>query len=308
MHHLTSLDDIELKDAWVSIGTFDGVHLGHQEIIRKLTRGAHDRGLPAIVVTFFPHPAVVLHKRENAFYLTSPEERATLLGQYGVDFVITLPFNDEMAQLDANSFIDTIFHKVQFSTLVEGVDFALGRNRQGNLQSLIELGKKMNFQVVTVPSYNINGEIVSSSQIRSMLFSGQVRLVRDLLGRYYSLFGKVIKGDGRGKTFQIPTANLVIWHERAIPEGGVYACLAYHQDQTWYAVTNIGVRPTFEKTPVTPRVETHLLDFNREIYGELIMIEFIDRIRSEIRFEKKELLISQIQNDIIQARQILDSI
>ena len=308
MQHLTSLDDIDLNDAWVSIGTFDGVHRGHQEIIWKLTHGAHERGIPSVVVTFFPHPAIVLHKRTNAFYLTSPEERATLLGQLGVDFIVTLPFNEEIAQLDAYSFIDAIYRHIHFSTLVEGVDFALGRNRQGNLHSLAELGKRWNFQVVSVPSFSLNGEIVSSSQIRSLLFGGQVRLVKDLLGRYYSLFGKVIKGDGRGKKIKIPTANLEIWKERAIPAEGVYACLAHFQDRTWYAVTNIGVRPTFEKTPVAPRVETHLIDFDQEIYGEQMEIEFIERIRSELRFDDKDQLVSQIRSDIIQARQILVSI
>jgi riboflavin kinase/FMN adenylyltransferase len=218
-----------------------------------------------------------------------------------------MSFDDELSQLDADSFINRIQQRIQFSTLVEGIDFALGKNRTGNLHYLASLGKKQNFQVLPVPQLSINGEIVSSSQIRALLFAGQVDQAKNLLGRYYTLSGVVVKGDGRGKAIKIPTANLGIWKERAIPSGGVYACRAYYQDRVWNAVTNIGVRPTFEKTRVAPRVEVHLLDFDRDIYGENIKIEFITRIRAEMRFEDAEQLVKQIQHDILYARQIFES-
>lgn len=298
MQHLSSLKDIALNNAWLAIGTFDGVHRGHQEIVKKLVEGAHRDRVPAIVLTFFPHPAVVLKKRSKSFYLTLPEERAEILGEYGVDKVVTYPFNYKTSQLSAKEFITNIKKNINFSTLVVGSDFALGKNREGDVSYLKTLGREYTFYVLSIPPYRLSNEIVSSSRIRSLILSGQVHLVEPLLGRYYSITGKVIAGDGRGKKINVPTANLNIWHELTLPATGVYTSRVYYQNHWRGAVTNIGVRPTFISEPGNRVVETHILDFEDGIYDQQLKVEFINRIRDEMRFASVDELVSQIQADI----------
>ncbi|MGB9639754.1 MAG: hypothetical protein ACPL4H_02510, partial [Anaerolineales bacterium] len=176
----------------MSIGTFDGVHRGHQEIIRQLTQGAHQNDKPAIVVTFYPHPAKVLGKREGRYYLSTPEERAEDLGNLGVDIVISHPFNQEIAQLSAEEFIERLKKRLNFSELIVGYDFALGRNREGNVKKLAELSAKYHYSLKIVPALKIDGEIVSSSLLRNILAAGDIEKVNRLLGRPFRLRGKVI--------------------------------------------------------------------------------------------------------------------
>ncbi len=305
MQHYWSLEDIKINQSWISIGTFDGVHLGHQEIIRRLTTGAHKINLPAVVVTFFPHPAVVLGKVENRFYISTPDERADYLGSLGVDIVITHPFSIEISKISAHDFIKNIHQSLNFDKLIIGYDFALGKNREGNAERLRELGNEYNYDLLTIQPVKINGEIVSSSLVRLLLRDGEILRVNQLLGRLFQINGQVISGDGRGHLLGIPTANLDILPERALPKEGVYVCKALVNDQIYSAIVNIGIRPTFEYNPIAPRVEAHLLDFDEDLYGKLIRLEFIERLREEFRFPTKEALIEQIQKDILQARKIL---
>ncbi|MCX8062584.1 MAG: bifunctional riboflavin kinase/FAD synthetase, partial [Anaerolineales bacterium] len=289
----------------VSIGTFDGVHVGHQEIIRNLVTMARQTELPAVVVTFFPHPDRVLGKKEGRFYLSTPEEKAEILGNLGVDFVVTHPFNTEVANLSARDFLQNLKDQINFQHLVVGYDFALGRKREGTVTRLAELSHEIGFGLHVVPAVELNGEVVSSSLVRSLLNEGNIKKVNLLLGRPFSLSGMVIKGDGRGRTLGIPTANLDILAERAVPLQGVYVCHALVNRQRFGAVVNVGVRPTFEEDPVAPRVEAHLLDFNSDLYYESLTLEFLDRLREEKRFPSKEDLVKQIHQDILKARQIL---
>jgi riboflavin kinase/FMN adenylyltransferase len=308
MRHLTSLEELDLDGSWLSIGTFDGVHLGHQAIIQKLVGGARRQNLPAIVLTFFPHPAMVLNKRNQANFLTSPEERASLLGKLGVDIVITYPFSVEVSQLSAEAFVDRLYQNLRFSQLIVGYDFALGKGREGNVQRLEEIGKDHGFSVQAIQAVRIKDEVVSSSRIRNAIIQGRMGEAAALLGRRYSLSGEVVPGDGRGKLINIPTANLTIWPEKAIPKVGVYVCIACVDGHERGAVTNIGIRPTFEKSPVPMRVETHLMDFEGDLYGKMIELEFIDRIRDEMRFNGVEGLVGQIHRDIDKAQTILSSL
>ncbi len=306
MRHYYSLESAHLQGAWLTIGSFDGVHRGHQAITKQLTAGAHQQGAPAAVLTFYPHPAIVLGKRSDPFYLTSPRERAELLGLMGVDIVITHPFDLHLANLSAYDFMKYVQEYLDIRCLWIGYDFALGRGRQGNAEKLRQIGLELNYQVHVIEPITVNGEVISSSQIRSCLGNGDVQQVADLLGRPYRISGEVIQGDHRGHSLGFPTANLNVWTERAIPKAGVYICQSVVAGKTYATVTNIGVRPTFDESQRnSPSVEAHLLDFDQDIYGQTIDLDFIDRLRDEQHFPTPQALIAQVQQDIAQARKIL---
>jgi len=307
MQHYNSLNSVQLQDVWLTIGTFDGVHKGHQEIIRSLVSGARRAGALSAALTFFPPPAVVLKKRSDPYYLSSPAERAELLGRLGVDVVITHPFSPQLASQAAQDFMADVVAHLGLRHLCVGYDFALGRKREGDVHALQKLGEQFGYTLQVVPAVVVDGQVVSSSLVRSYLAAGEVDRAAGLLGRPYRIYGGVVPGDGRGKLLGIPTANLKVWNERAIPKAGVYACRATVNGQEWGAVTNIGVRPTFESQPVPPRVETHILDFSSEIYGQQLCLEFLKQLRDETRFPNPDALVEQIYRDISQAREVCES-
>jgi len=307
MQHFWSLDDVQLEDAWLTIGSFDGVHLGHQKVVGELAAGAHEKGAPAVALTFYPHLATVLRGYDYPFYLTTPEERAALLGELGIDIVITHPFDATTARTSARDFMVALQTHLNIQHLQVGYDFALGRDRGGTVETLRELGKELGYTLNRTEPLTAGGDIVSSSRIRFLLGAGQVGEAAKLLGRNYVVAGNVEKGDGRGVSLGFPTANLATWSEQAIPAAGVYVCRAEARGRTWGAVTNIGVRPTFEFQPVPPRVETHLLDFEGAIYGESLRVAFLSRLRGERRFPNVEELTTQIRRDVQKARQLLTS-
>jgi len=307
MQHFHSLDGVYLNDVWLTIGTYDGVHRGHQEIIRRIVSGARQSGGLAVALTFFPPPAVVLKKRTEPYYLTSPEERAALLGELGVDVVITHPFTLQVAAMSAREFMATLHEHLGLKHLCVGYDFALGRGREGDVPMLQRLGDEFGYSVQAVQPVEIDGKVVSSSLIRAHLAAGEVEQVARLLGRPYQVGGEVVLGDRRGKLLGIPTANLSVWAERALPKAGVYVCHARLKNRMWGAVTNVGVRPTFESQPVQPRVEAHILDFGEEIYGQQLFLDFLAHLRDEARFPSVQALVEQISKDISRARIILDS-
>lgn len=305
MQHYRTLDQLALKDAWVTIGSFDGVHRGHQVILNRLVQGAQMYGQPSAVITFFPHPAIVLRGLQGPFYLTSPEERASLLAGLGVENVITLSFNRDLSNQSAEEFMSTLSTHLGISHLVVGQDFAIGRGRQGNIHTLRQLGNALGYQVEVIPPAIINGQLVSSTRIRELVTKGQVNETAALLGRWYSITGKVVRGDGRGRQIGMPTANLSIWNEQVLPARGVYATLAWVHSQAFPAVTNIGLRPTFESGTTLARVETHLLDFDEDLYGIDLRLDFVKFLRPEQRFPSARALIDQIQADIFRAREVL---
>jgi riboflavin kinase / FMN adenylyltransferase len=308
MQHVRSLDAVHLEGSWVTIGSFDGVHLGHQAIIRRLVDGAHAQGLLAVIITFFPHPSKVLRGNGSPFYLTTPEERAEILAGLQVDLAVTLPFNKELASLTADEFIRLLSEHLNLKRLLVGHDFALGRGREGNFEVLGKLGQKYHYLLEGQSPLLVAGELVSSSRIRELISQGNVARAAEYLGRRFAVEGKVVPGDGRGRTIGIPTANLEIWGELLLPARGVYATLAHTGSIEIPSVTNIGIRPTFENQSPQPRVETHLLNFNRDLYGTILQLEFIDFLRPEQRFPSVQALVGQIQTDIKHAREVIPNV
>lgn len=303
--HFFSLDDLTLDGVWLTIGTFDGVHLGHQTIVRRLVQQAHAAGAPAAVLTFHPHPAVILRGAPEAYYLTHPDERVKLFQQLGIDVVITHPFDRQVAGLSALEFLERLKRHLGLRRLLVGPDFALGRGREGDIPRLRELGFQLGYELEVIERVDINGENISSSRIRQLLLQGEVKKARGMLGRHYHVSGLVVHGDGRGRKIDIPTANLEIWPGRLLPAIGVYACWVGYRGQVLPAVTNIGVRPTFGDQDPGLRLETHILDFRADLYGQELSVYFVDYLRPEHRFPNVVALLEQIRADIQQARQIL---
>jgi riboflavin kinase/FMN adenylyltransferase len=306
MLHVHELSAVQLEKSWVTIGTFDGVHLGHQQIIRKLVEGAGAADLTAGLITFFPHPQLVLQNESRPFYLTLPDFRARILGQLGVEVVLTYPFDHHTSQLSAREFIGMLHDRFQFENLLIGYDFALGKDREGTSQVLRQIGKEIGYTVQEIPPFRLNGELVSSSRIRGLLREGKIAQVSTLLGRYFAITGVVVAGDDRGKSLGFATSNLEVHPELVDIKSGVYVCWASVGGKTWQAVTNIGVRPTFGEDLEAPRIESHLLDFSDDLYGKEIELSFVKRLRDERKFEQVEDLITQISSDVKQTREILN--
>ncbi len=300
-----SLDDLHLKNAWATIGSFDGVHRGHQVILNQLVHEAHAAGSPAVVITFYPHPAVVLRNLQGPFYLSTLDERAAIMADLGIDYMITLPFSHEIARLTAEDFMINLSDHLGLIRLLVGNNFALGRGRSGDIHTLRYLGEGLGYEVEVVPPALVNDQMISSTRIRELVGQGQVSDAAALLGRWYRVSGKVVHGDGRGRLIGIPTANVAFWPEQIIPERGVYACLAWIHNQAFPAVTNIGLRPTFEINNSVPRIETHLLGFNEDLYDMELQLDFVKYLRPEQRFPSAEALIAQIHIDIQNAREVL---
>jgi riboflavin kinase/FMN adenylyltransferase len=305
VQHYTSLDGVHIRNTWLTIGSFDGVHLGHQQLIRELNNQAHQAGAKSVVLTFHPHPSVILKGRTGAFYLTTPSEKAELLDELCTDIVITHPFTHELSQSTAREYVSYLIDHLGFHQLWVGYDFALGKGREGNVQYLKVLGEEFGYQVHIVEPVMVNGSVVSSSQIRKLITEGNISEANRFLGRSYRLVGEVVHGDGRGTRIGIPTANLETGDEKIIPGAGVYACRVKILDKLWPAAVNVGTRPTFESTDQRSHVEAHILDYSDDLYTKIITLEFIERLRGEERFESIDDLIRQIYTDIDQTREII---
>jgi len=291
------------KEMLLTIGVFDGVHLGHQRLLARLRDEARRKGWLSGVVTFSSHPEVVLSQENELLWLDDLETRVSLLRDAGVDVVVTLPFSSELAQLSAREFVLLLKDCLKMRGLIVGPDFALGKDREGDVDKLRLLGKEMGFSFGVIPAMVLDGQVVSSSAIRQALSQGDMRMVEKLTGRLFSLSGQVVTGDGRGRTLGFPTANLEMSAEQALPGDGVYATIAHVDHQLMPSVTNIGVRPTFEGSKHL--VETYIFDYEGELIGQKFTIDLVDKIRDEKRFDTVEQLKAQIKKDIEQARQIL---
>jgi riboflavin kinase/FMN adenylyltransferase len=304
MLHAKSIDDISLDNSWLTIGVFDGVHRGHQEIIGALTAGARSEGSPSAVVTFWPHPATVLG-RGTLRCLTTDDERAQLLASLGVDVVITHRFDAQVAATSARDFVASLQERVEFRHLLIGYDFALGKDREGNRGRLTEIGRELNFSVQVIPALGDESGVISSTEIRKLVAIGDVAEAAKLLGRPYGLGGPVVHGDNRGANLGFPTANIDYPHEKILPLNGVYACWASVDGQRHAAAINVGVRPQFHDGARIPLVEAHLLDFQRQIYGRDVQLEFISRLRDERKFESVPALVKQMRRDVGAVREML---
>ena len=326
MQHLRTLSSLSLESTWLTIGVFDGFHRGHREIIEPLVQGAKAAHATSLVVSFYPHPAVVLGKRNDLSYLTLPEEKADYLAQTGVDVLLTLPFDRDIAAQSPETFMQSLQERIKIEKLLIGYDFALGKNRRGDAAYLSRLGEKDGYEVQRCEPLLDDEGIISSSRVRDALADGRVRDAQQLLGHPYTLRGAVVHGDGRGRKINIPTANIAVPAEKAIPANGVYACWVYIdkeaprsgdfsrsegltpslQGKTKHpAVTNVGIRPTFTPDQVEANVEAHLLDFDADVYDKELKLAFVEHLREEKKFNGVDELIAQIHADIERARTVL---
>lgn len=306
MQQFSSLQAASAQDAWLTIGSFDGLHAGHQQIIKEITAGAHAQGAPAVVLTFEPHPAEVLRGPLKNFYLLDPQDKIDIFARLGVDVLISHPFDDNLRNTTANEFIQWVYERLNIQQLWIGHDFALGRDRQGNFDALRRFGAEMGFSVHQVLPVRVDGQVVSSTLVRNALAEGDVSAAERLLGRMYALTGPVVSGAQRGRTIGIPTANVQVPERRLVPASGVYVTWAWLGGQRHASVTNIGVRPTFEDGTPAPVVETHILDYSGdELYGQPLKLEFVSHLRGEQKFAGVEELVRQIHTDIENARTIL---
>ncbi len=293
------------QDSILTIGVFDGVHLGHKYLISRLVQEALKRHMLAGVITFRNHPLELLSPKAGICMLTDLEERIRLIKNEGVDFVIPLTFSQELAQTSARGFAELLQKHLKMKGLVLGPDFALGCNREGDIKTLTEIGEEMGFTVTAVTPLKLDTLTPSSTAIRNALTEGDMDKAAKLAGRPFSLTGTVVKGAGRGTTIGFPTANLKIEPCHAMPADGVYATWAHVNGDTYPAMTNIGTCPTFGELPRT--VEVFILDFSKNIYGKELRVDFLKRVREEKKFKSVEELKHQMSQDIIKGKAFLES-
>ncbi len=306
MSHLRQLKDASLdKDSLLTVGAFDGFHLGHRTLVRRLVARARATGRLALALTFFPHPDKVLQRAPQRHYLTTPERRAALLLEEGVDHVITLPFDASTRQQRAAAFVERLTRHLRMKELWVGADFALGFQREGDIDFLRAQGEARGFQVKAIDliANQARQGLIHSAEIRDCLRGGEIAAANAMLGRAYALSGRVIRGEQRGRRIGAPTANLEVWDEQIVPGNGVYAAWARLGNATFAAATNIGTRPTFAGDSLS--IEAHLLDFERDIYGEELELRFERRLRPERKFDGLDQLVEQIQADIEATRALL---
>jgi riboflavin kinase/FMN adenylyltransferase len=306
MKIIKGIDEIpsEFRDAFVTIGNFDGIHLGHRLIFEQVIAAARKEKGKALVITFDPHPKMLLHPERRPFYLiTSLEEKIRLLDEIGIDAVILIPFSLEFAKTTAEAFIhDILWDKLHIRKIFIGHDYTFGRGKEGNEAYLVLHGSKLGFNVDVVNAFTIKGGIVSSTRIRNAILDGDVKTAAGLLGRPYNLSGPVVEGHRRGAGLGFPTANIDP-EKVLVPARGVYAVIVEVDGQRYQGVLNIGYNPTFADEKQS--IEVHLLEFTGNIYGMTLEVLFIERIRNEVKFDGPDKLVAQILQDIDRARFIL---
>lgn len=294
------------RETLLTVGVFDGVHLGHRHLINKLIQRASQRNLISGVVTFKDNPKAVLSAQNKLARLTTLEQRINLIRSLGIELVVPLTFTKELAALSAREFVLYLKEYLKMSGLVIGPNFALGRGREGNAAALQSLGKELGFTVEVVEPLVSGDSLVSSTAVREALAKGDMNTTAELLGRYFSLSGPVVSGVERMHSLGFPTANIQVDPEQALPQDGVYATLARVGQKIYQSVTNIGVKPTFGKAERT--VEVHLFDFSGDLYGKKLTIELVERLRAEIKFAGPEELAAQIKKDVERAKSILKQV
>lgn len=286
-----------VKPTIVTIGTFDGVHLGHKKILEQITRNAHDLNSESLVLTFFPHPRMVLQEDTDMKQLNTLNEKIKLLDDLGVDNLIVHPFDKEFSRLTAEEFVQQVLVGIfKVKKIIIGYDHRFGRNRTANIDDLIIFGKTFGFEVEQISVEEINEVSISSTKIRNALQEGNVELAKDYLGYNYSLTGTVSKGKQLGRTIGYPTANIQIEENyKLIPLNGVYVAKADVNGRAFYGMMNIGTRPTVDGTYQT--IEINLFDFNQDIYGQKITVSLLKRLRCEQKFESIDALKQQLGLD-----------
>ncbi|MDX1699655.1 MAG: bifunctional riboflavin kinase/FAD synthetase [Melioribacteraceae bacterium] len=291
------------KNSVVTVGTFDGIHIGHVEIINKLRIISEEQNLTSIIVTFFPHPRTVVNKGNDIRLLTPLEEKKKLLSEMGIDYLYVINFTEEFSKKTYKEFFDEILlNKVSARHLVIGYDHKFGKDRDGNINKLVAYTEENKMGISIVGPKEIGNETVSSTKIRNALLNGELDAANKMLGRSYSIHGKVVEGKKRGRTLGFPTANIEMSDKnKLLPKNGVYFVKVQLTNKQYFGVTNIGLRPTFNNA-VEPIAEVHILDFDENIYGERIDLKIISRIRDEKKFADKFELEKQIKIDVSKVR------
>jgi len=289
----------------VTLGNFDGVHLGHQKIFRRLTQRARELRGQSVVYTFEPHPIKVLHPQQDIPLIISYEERASLIESFGVDVLICARFDLEFAAQGAREFVEKVLHeRLRVKEVLVGYDYAFGRGREGNTDFLHGMGRELGFRVEVVSPVMMDGDVVSSSRVRRAVQGGDVALANRMLGREFASEGVVERGHGRGKGLGFPTANLSLQTELT-PKPGVYAVRVYlpGTSEPLGGMANLGTNPTFGDKRSS--FEVHIFDFQGELYGQRLRVAFVDRLREERRFPSPQALVEQLRLDEDRARSLL---
>ncbi len=309
MKLIDNIEDIDkpFPNAVITIGNFDGVHIGHQALFHEVMEKADIRGGTAIAMTFEPHPIRVLKNNGHPPLITPYARKIELIAKTGIDVLICIPFTHEFASIRAKEFVlDILLNRIGIQTIVVGKDYTFGKNREGNLNLLKSYAEAYDFEVDVVDWIPISNNVpsrISSTQIRNLLIDGKVREAHKLLGRHYQVSGIVVPGRNRGgKLLGFPTANIKL-REELFPKNGIYAVTVDCLGKRHQGVANIGYSPTFDDNALT--VEVHILDFNKDLYGKSIVVKFIERIRDEIKFSGISELSQQIAQDVLKAREIL---
>ncbi len=287
-----------------TVGTFDGVHRGHWTVLREIRERADASDRRSVLVTFDPHPLRIVRPEHAPLMLTTPVEKKEILAESGLDYAVFISFTKALSRYEPRRFVEEILvERLGVEELVIGYDHGFGRDREGDPETLRAIGVESGFTVDVVPPVSVGGAPVSSSRIRETLLQGQVADVIEPLGRPYSIRGIVVRGEGRGKGLGVPTANLrVMERDKLVPPEGIYAVRGVLRDGSYAGALHMGPRPTFKGSP--PSVELHLLEFDRDIYGEEVRVDFIERLRDIEPFVGVDALLEQIRKDVDQAREI----
>ena len=294
----SAADYDQIKDSVVTIGTFDGVHLGHQKIIKRLVAIAHAEQLQGLVLTFFPHPRMVVQKDTSIKLINTIDEKADLIQDLGVDHLVIKAFTKDFSRLTSLEYVrDVLVNKLHVKHIIVGYDHHFGRNRTANIKDLKEFGAFYGFKVTEITAQEVGDVAVSSTKIRSALAEGSIKVANQFLGYNFMLNGTVVKGKGLGNTIQFPTANLQIEESyKLIPKKGVYLVQSIIDAQLVYGMLNIGTNPTVSDANEIS-VEVFFFDFNQTLYGTALNIQFLDRIRDEIKFSGLLALKVQLEQD-----------
>lgn len=305
MKEYNSAEKYNAQGSVVTIGTFDGVHIGHKAILKRLVASAEKNNLESVLLTFFPHPRQVLQNDLELKMINTISEKKELIEQIGIDHLVVHPFTMEFSRMSAVEYVrDILVNMLHAKKIIIGYDHRFGRNRTATIKELREFGETYDFEVIEINAQELNEVAVSSTKIRHALNAGDITTANNYLGYHFMLNGTVVSGKGIGKTLGYPTANLKISETyKLIPQKGVYLVRSYLDDHWRYGLTSIGTNPTVGGKTTT--IETYFLDFEKDLYHKPLTLEFITHIRDEVNFDTKESLIKAIAKDEIFAREFL---